>query len=834
MDQLWEAKHLALEREPATSLPRVLETTQSMIQQNIKDVDPIMGNFFNELLLDTMNHPAISQHEKPLIAAQHVNLLSQLLLVDACKQSTILVFTKVYPMLFDLVAKTSNDGYWTICQNMKKYIFQQWKLFTITDQPLNLNDDTKQIALKLAIIKFISQVIITYTPNESDNVNSISINIIPMNHPVISNKNKLESEGKIMLDVIINYLIEEPMMVSSVFIGIIHCLSTIIKQRSQFTLRILNGVLKFNVDGKYQTGEMTTLNFRLSKRFVERCYKNFIQFCIKNQFISKNNSNTVNYYNKLSKIAQTLFIIGEETKSKGILQFDEQADSHKLNDADRDKIIQYRVRKKSKTDSNGAPGNNNDNHNNNNLNTNTNKNVNTNINNSNDNLNQSSNASPPPPVNALPPNAMFAYANNGLPNGNGMFNNTVTPSVNNSNSPMPTSHTDPKIKEFLIDLQTYTNTKSTVTNFPNPSPIANGNEYKSIFSLMNQDCSQMNLAQLPQDILIKLISESLYKADTKRMIAALSIVASRYTAIMQSKTVANTSDSNTEVKQEANDVKMETKTSNESNVRSANESIENNNNNEEPPKKKIKKEKDVKEKDKIDQSKLKPYFFEPKSIEPDAKIKLVENIVNNLFQISESKNSLISANSMANDTKTQPLNQIKLINWSPNESWYQILIRLATRGCRHNETISNLIREQILKYVMNNIIQHMNVMIEWMNEEWFADKIFAHSSGESTQYYHSWSIRLLDELIPFLENKHRKIFIRLMSELPSLNQEHLEKMKPLLLDPSRSTLGFQSIKFMLMFRAPVKSLIKPILEELSAQDETLKTQCEGILHKFYK
>lgn len=794
-----QAKRLALERDPAVSLPRVLETTQALISRDpTQEVDAAMGNFFNELLLDTMNHTVISQHEKPLIAAQYLDLLSRLLLVENCRQSTILVFTSVYPMLFDLVAKTSNENYWSVCQNMKKFIFQQWKSFTITDQPLNLNDDTRQTALKLSIIKFISQIIITYTPNESDNTDSISINTIPPNHPVISNKNKLESEGKIMLDVILNYLVEEPMMVSNIFIGIIHCLANIIKQRPQFTLRILNGILKFNVDGKYQTDEMTTLNFKLSKRFVERCYKNFIQFCIKNQFISKNNPNTVNYYNKLSKIAQTLFIIGEETKNKGILQISEQTDAHRLTDSERDKIIQYRLRKKTKLD---------------NTNTDTTTTAAPTTTSAASNTSMSfplANVSPPPPpITALPPNAMFPYSNSAIldnPTNFGNSNNSninATPSLNNSNSPLPISHTDPKIKEFLIDLQTYTNTKSTVTNFPNPSPIASGIEYKSIFSLMNKDCSNMNLAQLPQDILIKLISESLYKADTKRMIAALSIVASRYTAIMQPTGITTRP---TEVKKEE----------------------ENN----EPPKKKIKKE----EKDnKLSQSKSKPYFFEPKPVSQDEKTKLIENIINNIFQLSEDTTKINNSN---NDSiPSEPLNQIKLLNWSPTESWYQILIRLATRGCRHNETISNLIREQILKYVMNNIIDHMNVMIEWMNEEWFADKIFPPSSDGTTtksQYYHVWSIRLLDELIPFLENKHRKIFIRLMSELPSLSAEHLEKMKPLLVDPSRSTLGFQSIKFMLMFRAPVKPMIKPILLELSQEDETLKVQCEGILTKFYK
>lgn len=751
LEQLHKAKHLAMDNSPEQMLPKVLDTANSMLLNTWKsgdnktkqDPDHKLTNFFNTLLLDTMNHPKISSQEKPLIASQYLSTLN--LCYDNafddmhCLQLTILTFTRIYPMLFELVAKTSDDSTWNLLQMLKKKILNMWKSMTITNLPSDLNLDNKNIGIKLAIVKFISQIIITHSIDGTNS--SINLSIVPDNQPLI-NKTKLESEAKILLDVIMNYFVEEPMMVSSLFIGIINCLSFIMKQRTQTVIRILNGLLKFNIDAKYQNDEMTVLNYKLCKRFVERCYKNFIQFGIKSHLIknSSSNQNMSQLYSKLSKISQTLYVIGEETKSKGILNFDEESAVKKISDSERDKIVQYRIKKRQQ--------------------------------------HQQQQSIPLPPPQQQNPHLL-------------------NKNVQNSNTNKQTLSED-QIKA-LLQLQEYAKGKTQATNFVNTSPKAIDNTYGSLFTLMDQNGgSGQDVSQIPNDILIKLSTEAFYKAGTKRLITALSIAASRYTDLMNQ-----------------NDPSIGDKRKHEADGEVDNDT----------KKAKLDDEEHVEEDSK-------PYFFEPKPMDSDTKLKITDRIIKKLFDIKDNK---ISPKINSIPTTKNPLEQIKLINWSNNESWYHILIRLATRGTRSNLSISNMIREELLKYVMMDINDNHRVaiMIEWMNEEWYGDMLFEDREDTESQFHH-WSLRLLDELIPFLENKHRKLFIRLMSELPRLTSDHINKVKPILIDPSRSALGFQTLKFLIMFRLPVKPLIKPLLEAIMQEDPSVEPQCKPILDKFYK
>ena len=195
----------------------------------------------------------------------------------------------------------------------------------------------QNIGVKLATIKFISEVVLSQTKSPSGN--EINSSTIPDNHPVL-NRPALESEAKRLLDMLLNYLIEEQYMVSSVFIGIINSLSFVIKRRPQTTIRILSGLLRFNVDAKFPLEGKSDLNYKLSKRFVERAYKNFVQFGLKNQIITKSLSSGSgsSIYSKLTKISQTLHVIGEETKSKGILNFDPSKGNSKKTLSRQDKL----------------------------------------------------------------------------------------------------------------------------------------------------------------------------------------------------------------------------------------------------------------------------------------------------------------------------------------------------------------------------------------------------------------------------------------------------------------------------------------------------------------
>lgn len=798
LQQLQKAKDLAMDNNPEQMLPKVLETTNSMLLNQWKtnndtttttNSNSSLPNFFTDLLLDTMNHNKISNHEKPLIASQYLSTLYSCYEYSAndlhCQQLTILTFTKVYPMLFDLIAKTSDESKWSLLQQFRKKILSQWKLMTISNLPLDLNLDNKQIGLKLSIVKFISQIIITHTVDLTNS--SINISMVPENQPLI-NRNKLETEAKILLDVIINYLIEEPIMVSSLFIGIINCLSFIMKQRTQTTMKILNGILKFNIDAKYQNDEMDALTYKLCKRFVERCYRNFVQFGIKNNLI-KNPSNSSNpnwnqIYPKLSKISQTLFVIGEETKSKGILNFDSDTANKRIPDSERDRIIMVRTQKRQQVQHSQQLQN-------------------------------------------IP-----------VPDSdNSNIASTVNQNTNNSHNNVDNSLT-PEQMVALTKLQEYSRGKTSSTPFFNTTPKAYDNTYSSLFALMDNNGSKQDLSKIQPDILVKLSTEALYKADTRKIIAALSIAASRYTDLMNrndpsigdKRPLEDASNDTTTTTSSINEVKrVKTNLNEDKGQNNKSTSVK-----QETKETVLDGEDDEKEDEDQDIQMIveKPYFFEPKPMSNDTKMRITERIVKRLFDMKTSKISP-HINSIA--MSKNPLEQIKLISWSNDESWYHILIRLATRGTRSNLPISNFIREELLRYVMLDIddSHRTAIIIEWMNEEWYGDLLFESREDTESQYMF-WSLKLLDELIPFLENKHRKLFIRLMSELPRLTSEHLARVKPILIDPSRSTLGFQTLKFLIMFRLPVKAMIKPLLETILEEDPTVEPQCKPILDKFYK
>ncbi|SMN21506.1 similar to Saccharomyces cerevisiae YAL043C PTA1 Subunit of holo-CPF [Maudiozyma saulgeensis] len=798
LEQLKEAKLLAMNNHPEQMLPKVLETTDTLLinafnnssAESTECID--LARFFSQLFSDILNHKQISTSELPFIAAKHIDTLSII-----CHKSSdpitlkiaILTFSGIYPLLVDLVAKTSNEKLWDKLQKFKKFITTKWKSYTVNGDSSNddLINDAKHIGCKLAIVKFISQCIIVQTnrpqdlaPSSSNQNNNphgnylytINLSSIPDNHPVISNKSGLEAESKVLLGLLINYLIDEPMMISSVFIGIINCLAFIMKERPQTMTRILTGLLKFNVDAKYQLDNTSTINYKLAKRYVERCYKNFVQFGTKNDLI-KNNGSSAPLYNKLTKISQTLHIIGEESKSKGILNFDQNQVENKIKDQDREKIISYRSKVKQKYFNGGS--------------------INENNTSSNSNSSSSSGSS--------------GSANSNITNSTG----SVTPIDSNTHA-------------LLTNLQQYTMSKTNITNFFNTSPVAVNNSYGSVFSLMNNGDSQQDLSQLPQDTLAKLATEAIFRASTTNLISGLSVVASRYTDLM-----AKASNNSTGVNDNKRKIENDEMTDEQDNKRVKKENNTDNT---------IKTENFATEDNKLDADELDEdvnddfdvikFLGKPQPISEDRKLEMAKRIIKKIMSI---KDNTFSPQLTLSKLES-PLEQVKLLDWKNNESWYHILIRLATRGTTISPEISDLIRSELLSYILADFQNSISIVIEWLNEEWYSTYILKLGDPEVNNYT-KWSLKVLEDLIPFMENQHRRLFIRLMSELPRLEQAHFDKAKPILLDPGRSALGFQTLKFLIMFRAPVRDSIKNLLEQVMQEDSSLQDQVQPILDKYY-
>lgn len=765
VEQLQQARRLAMENNPTELLPKVLETSGSLYlsQGTLQELKLELSRFFSQLLLQILSDAIFPSSEKPFVAQQQLGCLWSI--IKSTRDGTaykysVLSLAASYPFLFDLVAKTSNKETWELMQQMKSFIVQRWNTPFPEIPSANDNDmfadDAKSMGVRLATAKFISEIVIVHTSRSSSSPNDvISISSVPDGHPVIANKQQIESEAKKFLDILLNYLIEEPIMVAPLFSGILNCLAFVMRQRPQATMRILGALLKFNVDAKFQQEGTSILHYRISKRFVERSYKIFVQFGLKSQLI-KNHGSMGPLHAKLSKISQTLHVIGEETRSKGVLNFDESQFDNKMSPKDKQKYGSLRRRQQRQL--------------------------------------ASQQQQLPPQQQQQPPESA---SNSPVPN--------VTPQLAHESLQQKQVPND---IQLLSQLQKYAMSKN-IPNFFNGSPVAIDNSYCAIYSLMNSNNSGQDVSNLSQEVMVKLCSEAFYNTDTTKLISGLSIVASRYTDLINKSMQSN---STAEPISSDNIANRKRKSEQDS-----------------PPVKRSKNE-DSQPRDKEDegQEESTPLdLAQPGPLSEEEKMSHVQGIVQRIVSMKDSDENPGMAGILGHDTN--PLMKIKLLQWS-QDSWLHLLTRLAARGLTHNPKMSDLIREWLQEQFLQDISGRIGMVLEWLSEEWYAETLIG---SESFENYNKWSLSVLNSLVPFLENQHRRLFIRLMSELPRVSQHHIDTVRPICLDPARASLGFQTLKFLVMFRPPVKPKVQSLLLQLKSEDPTTTQNVDSILNKFY-
>lgn len=160
---------------------------------------------------------------------------------------------------------------------------------------------------------------------------------------------------------------------------------------------------------------------------------------------------------------------------------------------------------------------------------------------------------------------------------------------------------------------------------------------------------------------------------------------------------------------------------------------------------------------------------------------------------------------------------------------------LAKKGS--NFSLSTGIREALLNYVMENFRARITVAISWLNEEWYCDRVLQKQNGStdsstSTPTYTSYTIRLLDSLIPYLDTKDNKVLIRLVSEIPSLPAELFPKLRKIADDPERVNLVVQALLYLVMFRPPAREQALDALETLWRENEDARKPAERHLAKW--
>ncbi|KAF2088307.1 hypothetical protein K490DRAFT_73252 [Saccharata proteae CBS 121410] len=178
-------------------------------------------------------------------------------------------------------------------------------------------------------------------------------------------------------------------------------------------------------------------------------------------------------------------------------------------------------------------------------------------------------------------------------------------------------------------------------------------------------------------------------------------------------------------------------------------------------------------------------------------------------------------------------------------AWVTVITRIATRASAGLDTgpvksefdnapaktggnfkIADMIRDTLYMYVLEDFRGRIDVAISWLNEEWYNDFIQQkHSSNtsddnktaaEPQQHYKRLALKVLDGIVPYLESNKvdQKILIRFCSEIPTFDQEMLERVKQLARDPERIGLAVTTILYNVMMRPPVREMCLDALEDL--------------------
>ncbi|KAG7825397.1 hypothetical protein KL909_001689 [Ogataea angusta] len=358
--------------------------------------------------------------------------------------------------------------------------------------------------------------------------------------------------------------------------------------------------------------------------------------------------------------------------------------------------------------------------------------------------------------------------------------------------------------------------------FYNESRIARSHDYKSIYNLIkpNDQLTEFDMSTIPTDVLVSMVITALQKISVAKLVKGLTIVSDRYKDIttntdsaFQGIYVPSTNEGSLKRKRTDDDefgirTRMKTDTGND-----------------------ISNEID----DAYNDDELKGDFLVPvpKEFSFNSKKEQLALIVRNFIKQSAPK---IKQNNSTSDQSIQhnALDKLAISIWN-EESWVKVLSRLATRGLANDE-LSDCMRKFVFNYFKDDMRNRIDGVIEWLNEEYYSE--IRDTTGVQPQkdgHYMTYCAFTLDNLIPFLDSSDRKVFIRLMSELPYLDKSLISKLRSLCKDPVRSKLGFQSLLYLIMFRPPVLpdclGLLTDMLNDASS-DDALKKECSTYLKKY--
>ncbi|CAX40626.1 cleavage factor II (CF II) component, putative [Candida dubliniensis CD36] len=406
--------------------------------------------------------------------------------------------------------------------------------------------------------------------------------------------------------------------------------------------------------------------------------------------------------------------------------------------------------------------------------------------------------------------------------------------------------------------------------FYNPSKKMKQMSYSHLYTLndINDELNNFDLSTLPQNYISNMVVNALQRAPVPKLVKALEIISERYTDAFQKPRPIATPISQNNNNNNNNSVTVATPT-----VKQGDPEVN-----------------DEDEEDERYEVDLNGDFYDPSkvfSLPPPKELSFQEKkqhisiIINNFLNLARKGGPEVNNNNNGEDELelsaddrsdiSKALTRAAIKGWKKG-NWLLLLSRLATRGMRtkqkstnntvkqegetegedikmspdqkNNQQLSDMIRSAILEYFSENVHGRIDMVIEWLNEEWYSERVFQQNEylneGKNpdkeiitTPIYDIWSKKVVDATVSYIEPNDKKIFLRLLSDLPELNEDLIGRIKSLCIDPGRSAIGFLALQFLIMYRPPVKQMCIKVLQELSESDqEDISTEAKKRLDKF--
>lgn len=169
-------------------------------------------------------------------------------------------------------------------------------------------------------------------------------------------------------------------------------------------------------------------------------------------------------------------------------------------------------------------------------------------------------------------------------------------------------------------------------------------------------------------------------------------------------------------------------------------------------------------------------------------------------------------------------------NSHDRDSWLTLITRLATRSTvglddgikteadatalgRPQMSLSNLIREMLFNYVLEDWRRRIDVAIAWCNEEWYNDKVAEREGLGAPRNYEQCALRLMDGFLSYTTGQDKGI-TRFLSEIPQLSRELLGRVKALCSDPATVHLAMTSLLYVVMFKPPAREMALDTVYEI--------------------